>query len=110
LASTRPTVERHDSGTGSNAGTDTYNYDPLGRMTADSQSGPSGTTSSSTDTYNDNGEISKVSVTGNSSPQQTGTYGYASTGSDPGSVSATSSGPSRAVTWPRWASISTPTC
>lgn len=74
------------SGTGSNAGTDTFNYDPLGRTTADTQTGPTGTTQNTSETYNDNGEATKENTASGSQ-----TITYPSTGSDPGTISSVSS-------------------
>ena len=77
------------NGSGSNAGTDTYNYDPLARTTADSQGGPSGTTASSTLSYQDNGEIATTS-----GPEiHNGSYSYqGTTGQDAGKLQGISTG------------------
>jgi len=80
---------RPGNGTAGNAGTDTYNYDPLQRLTADSQTGPSGTTNSSSMTYADNGEITSAS----GPTIHNGSYTYqGTTGHDAGKLQSIGSG------------------
>jgi hypothetical protein len=73
-------------GNSSTAGTDTLNYDPLARVTADTETGPSGTSNSTSETYNDNGEATQENDSvGNSAVT------YPSTGADSGAISSVSS-------------------
>ena len=73
-------------GSSGGAGTDTYTYDPLSRMTADTQTGTGSASISSS--FNNNGEI----ATTNGGGPQNGTYGHDTTGSDAGQLNSITSG------------------
>jgi RHS repeat-associated protein len=82
------------NGSGSSAGTDTYSYDQLSRATADTQTGPSGTTQNTSEAYSDNGEpATENNAIGNTS------ISYPSSGNDPGSIKQVSSSGGTGFPW-----------